>query len=336
LSAAAAVAVIAVLIATLVSPSSSHRSAPAVHTPTTHTSAPDRAAPTCPTKLTGAPPTVPAPPTKGLDATDRLVPAEAPLHAVVCRYGADQARDGRTKPSKNADPVSATGARQLTGGLNAIPADLLLPPRSADFACAGVGIGAHADYLMGLSYPTGTIWLTSPSVDDCTESGNGRFTTYGAFGDQMASAFASGRWTSKSPPPASQLEQNPCLGGIGRLGQERSMVPDSPVSITACLATARKYADYLPVKSATVPDVPRLVALLNGPSTTTEKTNGYGCPHPNGDQYELVVRYASGPDVWIRVNSGCETLVTNGNLAIPASASAQIQPLIAMLRKLVG
>jgi len=176
---------------------------------------------TCPQVHEGAAPWVPADP-QGVDGRSRLVPPQTPQSALVCAY--DGFNDGEQKG------WALTDSRELSGGLDQLATDLTLRPRySGGGGCTQMG-GPQVDYLLGLSYPDGVVWVsTAQEPNNCVASSNGVFRT-GNLGDQVAAAHAAGAWPL-APPPAVA----PCADPLrGRLGQETTLVPDGVTSVDIC------------------------------------------------------------------------------------------------------
>jgi hypothetical protein len=255
----------------------------------------------CPQVHTGAPPWVPDLP-RGVDGRSRLVPPQAPVRAVVCAYA-----------GMNTDPEQAgwalTSGQELTAGLDGLADDLTLAARrTAPVACPAVG-GPQVNYLLGLTYQTGTLWLsTADDPGQCSLASNGLFTANG-IGKAVATAYDAGRWTGIPPD-----DTVPCGGGVqlGRLGQDAALVPSGAVSAEICRGNG--------------PSV-RLTSGFNGlvdalNQLPTEPA-GYQC-HTDGNVvgYQLLFRYAMGPPVLIRIFAGCRPAIMNGSLGANDASTA--------------
>jgi hypothetical protein len=246
---------------------------------------------------------LPAARADALTVSDRLVPTTAPVHAVVCAYLHGNA--GRL-----------TGSNVLDSGLAAIPDTLAwLPPEAADVGCLDYIAPTDGDsYLIGLSYPTGTMWVAAPG-DHCLGASNGRFATHTHVATEASSAYRTGRWT----PPV-QTQMYGCPVTPGRLGQERVLVPGTPVSVLVCATGGGQFSPHSGVstsRAGTTADAVSLVAALN--ALPTQPDNGvYKCLVPkfgNPGTYIAVFGYRAGPPVAVSIPGGCG--IANGNLQAP-------------------
>jgi hypothetical protein len=261
---------------------------------------------TCPAKYLGSamsPWWVPAKPV-GFDGRSRLVPPQAPTRAVMCWY-------------RSNDPRGLSGKRELTAGLAQLATDLTWLPyefHGQKILCGLVGSPYVDDYLIALSYPGGgTIWVsTQQDPNDCTGTSNGQYLSASNSGPQFAASYAAGSWVPAPPPPGVDTT-DPCstLPQGGRRGQETVMVPPTPVSVLVCNGRTESWD----VTEGLGP----LVAALNAASTHVgnEFCPG-GAPHTRF--YDLVFRYAVGPDVDVFVFAGCAPGIGNGSLSADATA----------------
>jgi hypothetical protein len=280
--------------------------------PTSASKPPTVAALACPSALprpkAGSPdlPWVPAKP-HNVDGTSRMVPLERPSRVVVCPY-----IDPRS-------PAGRSGSAVLSGDLQGVADDLAwTPPAVAGSgqACTAVALPTDGDgYLIGLSYPGGGFVWVSASANHCSGSGNGVFNSPAHLSGFAKRWYQAGHWVAGTAPTCRSL-------GAGRLGQQKQMVPGSPVSVTACNVDGGKTGPTRPA-SATV--VRQLIAALNAsPSTPWQPT----C-QPTGStfrDYNLQFAYSQGPPVTISVTSGCTPGVVNGSLQ--AGGASAILPLI--------
>lgn len=278
------------------------------------------AALTCPTtyRHASAPTTgwVPADPT-GIDGTKRLAPNETPRQAVVCAY-------------LGPDVGSITGERALTGDLGPVTETLTWQPRplpGQGRACVQyLAMTDGDDYLIGLTYADGTEWVSVPG-DHCKGATNGEFETQANLRAYADDAYTSGHWsTTVSTRNA---------GGFfspGRLGQETTMVPDGAVSLTVAFSAPPE--QIVPrSRSATFgnkDDFAGLVRTLNSAASTA--SNGE-CDPQRGSfagawTWTLQFHYPVGPDVTVRVGTGCHP-IDNGSLQ--ADNDAELVPLIEKL-----
>ncbi|MHB8736935.1 MAG: hypothetical protein ACYC6M_16650, partial [Terriglobales bacterium] len=117
--------------------------------------------PTSPIDLYPLPPAGP----RALRVTDRLVPLTIPVRALVCAY-------------VHPDFHALAGSRVVDTGLANVPAALAWSPRQTGYlpCTANLAITDSDLYLIGLSYPSGTLWIAAPD-NHCLGSSNGHFTT---------------------------------------------------------------------------------------------------------------------------------------------------------------
>lgn len=299
LPAVAAAAVIAVSGAVVAiahlngSPTASQKSpAPAHHSAASNTSA------DCPAQYDTAAsdPWVPDGP-EGVDAASRMVPDETPTSVRVCAY-------------LHGDDGALTGDRALQGDLDAVTQTLTWLPRGTNsFPCAAyLAVTDGDNYLIGLSYADGRVWVAAPG-NHCDGASNGEFRTtmnLMAFAD---AAYTSGRWDPNAGQPA---HPSPCsMSDAGRLGQDQTFVPDAPRGLTICAGPDGQ--DEIGSNFNPAP----FAAVLNH-LTTTADTGAYDCAQAGGtprNVYNLRFSYLEGPDVVVQILDGCTPAVVNHNLA---------------------
>ena len=188
--AAAAAAVAALVGLTFALGPGQNRGAPSASSLSSTAASSTTASPlTCPTKYVHAMRGklwVPAPP-RGVDATAHLAPDETPAHVVVCAY---------VTPTS----LALTGAKQLTGDLAATTATLTRLPRhdpSPARVCATYMTPADSEnYLIGLTFSRGTLWVSVPG-QHCQGASNGVFDTDQNLRDYAAASYRSGRWSQR-------------------------------------------------------------------------------------------------------------------------------------------
>lgn len=269
---------------------------------------------TCPDDVdeTSDTPWVPAPPST--ETPGRLVPDADPVEAVVCRY----------------TPEGEVEQRGLTDGLDRIRHDLLLPEElpGQSRPCTLIG-GRNVPHLLYLRYADGDLWVSATQEpNSCTDTGNGEFVSSVHLGDRLAAAYDAGAW-----PPAPQPDG--CLiSRAGRLGQEKTLVPDGWESLVVCrkqppLEPPAPAEPARPAPRELAPDAAARVAdLLNALSGTPDAS---ACSGPAGNGYDLLFRYADGPPVhlwWLR---DCDPPLHNGSLQATPTDS-QSDELEALLR----
>jgi hypothetical protein len=151
------------------------------------------AAPACPAKYQATNSVwVPAQP-QGVDGQSGLVPKSAPSAAVICAY-------------LHPDNGALTGSHALTGSLAAIPATMGSAPAKTDSAilpCPQYFRAVDADdYLIGLAYPGGQLWVAVPRFH-CSGASNGEFTTTTNLGDTVNAWYEAGAATAVASPSQS-------------------------------------------------------------------------------------------------------------------------------------
>ena len=263
----------------------------------------------CPARYAHPAPWVPAKP-HGVPARERLAPRRVPRSAVICGY------DG-----SNIGPAAGwklSGRRVLRGSLAGLSAELTWQPRKhpgQDFACTEVG-GTQVNYLIGLTYPgRGRLWVAATrDPNDCVDSSNGEFTSFGVIGGLVTRAFKSGRWPARHPASCHDA------GTGGRLGQDRAMVPPGATSVSICgghggPTLTSGYAG--------------LAAALNALPAKASDRQCSMAPGHHGRSYSLLFGYGEGPVVRVNVSSGCFPAIDNGSLQ--SGSARAIVPIISRL-----
>ena len=231
----------------------------------------------------------------GFDGAARLVPLQAPARAIVCAYIGPRS------------PAGKSGSALLTDDLSGVMNDLAwVPPAPAAGACTSNLLLTDSDYyLIGLSYPGATVWVAA-SGDHCGGSSNGVFSSRANVSSQALSWYKAQRWA------ATPVSNDACKrSGFGRLGQQSSMVPGHPVSVSVCelSATDGGKATQRTETSGVERFTNALGALKTSPDGGACKPNGQ--PFTN---YSLVFGYAEGPPVNVDVFSSCRPAIHNGSL----------------------
>jgi hypothetical protein len=254
-----------------------------------------------------------------LDVSDRLAPTATPAQAVVCAY-------------LHGDAGALTGSRVLDGGLAALPDTLAWLP-SGDAAtrpCAAYLGAADGDsYLVGLSYPHGTTWVTAPG-NHCLGSSNGRFLTSTHVATDAAAAYRAGRWT----PPAPTLADG-CPTTPGRLGQEKTLVPDAPISVLVCQnfphhSVSAGFENRS--RAGTSADLAALMTALNAlPTEPDGQLSNCGVTDSVVPvaTYRIVFSYGVGPSVAVSIAPDCLPAVSNGSLQ--ATVASGLVPIVARI-----
>jgi hypothetical protein len=262
----------------------------------------------CPRTYARVAPWVPAGPS-GVNARARLVPLRPPSTAVICAY------DGSNIGS--AAGWALSGRRRLAGGLRALVAQLAWQPAripGQDIACTLIG-GTQVNYLIGLTYRGGgRLWVAATQdPNSCVRSSNGQFVSIGVVGAWVTKAFKAGRW------PRPRLVSCHSAGpGVGRLGQDKAMVPPGSMSVTICGRGGRT------VTSGFQP----LVSALNALPTRVS-TRGCSMTTRHGPTYRLLFSYRQGPAVQVNIEGNCVPQVDN--LGLQSDSAGTIVPIIERL-----
>lgn len=124
----------------------------------------------------------------GVNGKKRLVPDTKPGHATVCRYPT------AGNPTERSQDTRLSGRRTLGGDLRAVTRTLSKTPGGSpdEQTCRNGQGGDSESYLMGLTFPTGVIWVSAPG-DECLGSTNGEFHT-ASVRPQLRSAYHAGAW----------------------------------------------------------------------------------------------------------------------------------------------
>ena len=252
---------------------------------------------------------VPAVP-RGFDGAARLVPLQAPARAIVCAY---------IEPRS---PAGKSGSVLLAGDLSGVMNDLAwVPPAPAVGACTDNLLLTDGDYyLIGLSYPGATVWVAATG-NHCGGSSNGVFSSRASLSSQALSWYKAQRWA------ATPVSDNACKrsGLFGRLGQQGSMVPGHPISVSVCEVGA---ADGGKATQRTETSVVERFTSALGALRTSPTTGATACKQDKQifTDYILLFGYAEGPPVNVDVNPSCRPAIDNGNLQ--ANDPTTVVPLI--------
>ena len=246
---------------------------------------------------------------RGFDGAARLVPLQAPARAIVCAYIGPRS------------PAGKSGSVLLTGDLSGVMNDLAwVPPAPAAGACTDNLLLTDGDYyLIGLSYLGATVWVAATG-NHCGGSSNGVFSSRASLSHQALSWYKAQRWA------ATPVSNNDCKGsGFGRLGQQSSMVPGHPISVSVRDAGAADCGEATQRTETSV--VERFTSAL-GALRTNPITGSTACKQDKQEftDYILLFGYPEGPPVNVDVNPGCRPAIDNGNLQ--ANDPTTLVPLI--------
>lgn len=258
----------------------------------------------------------------GFDPGDALAPAQAPRRALVCLYAAGTNAEPAPPPRPLSDEL------ELTDGLAQVATDLSGAPESGSFdGCGEVG-GPLTHQLVGLEYPTGTVWVSATDeANACVLGSNGDFTTDGAVGRQVAKAVADGGWVVPT-----QGERPVCgaTEAVGRAGVDSELVPADPVALWVCRVDTdvpgRSSGTFAVLRA----DRPRLLAALRA-LPTRAASGDLLCVDDTADRWQVEARYERGAPVVLDVTSGAcgpGGVVSNG--ALEADVSDEV---VALLRR---
>lgn len=266
----------------------------------------------CPARYAKQAPWLPARPA-GVDGRSRLVPQQTPSSALICAYNG-------SNTAKQQAGWALSGRRSLAGNLAVLARQLTWQPRQVPgqkIACTLMG-GAQTNYLIGLSYPGGgRLWVAATAEpNECVNASNGEFTSNGTIGPEVTKAFTSGRWPARQP-----VSCNKSYPEIGRLGQDRAMVPAGPTSLTICAPRAR---------NTITSGYEALVLALNRLPARPSTRACSGSPGP-GSFYQLLFSYAEGPPISVDIVVGCHPEIDN--LGLQSASANSVMPIIQRLLK---
>lgn len=267
-------------------------------------------------------PAVPAPPPA--DFAGSLVPDQVPTAVTICRYA--DTSPGSGSASASSEPDGLQGERELLGGLENLPADLAVPAGLEIGLCTAIG-GAVIPYLVRLTYPAGTVWLSTMSeVNGCSLVSNGEFTSPVYVAGQVARSYDAGSWVPDAPrdggPTPSACGSTPS----GRAGAERDLVPAGWTGLSLCEGSGSAQTSR-PVSDDRAGAVTDLLNALD--SEPGEGGFGASCSDQlkvEGDDdrsRSLHWRYPTGRDVVVVPFIGCDPPLGNGSLSADATAEQQ-------------
>ncbi|RBQ14274.1 hypothetical protein DP939_41395 [Spongiactinospora rosea] len=229
-------------------------------------------------------------------AGEALVPG-VPVKAMICAY-----------PGVNDKPGGErlAGTRTLTAGVRAMARDIAWTPIGTGRGVCTAMAGPMTNYLVRFAYPDGSaLWLGSAEeVNSCAITTNGTVASGSYIGAYITAAYRTGTWR-----PVRQTDA--CQGTTGRRGQEDTMVPGEPVSVTVCRRTS-------PVETATrlrygAREAAALAEALNAPRARESEHGCSGGPDDAVD-FRLVFGYRDGPPVDVTFTPGCAPPIDSGTL----------------------
>jgi hypothetical protein len=264
-------------------------------------------------------PVTPPTATGRVDTGARLVPTDVPREALICAY----------QPASHlTTSVPLSGSKRLpAAGLPALAENLAYLPGRAPGErrpCTTIGYARPATYLVRLGYRGATVWVaTQVDPNACVDTTNGRFRSPTYVGDQVDAAFRTGAWAPPEPRPESAgAACSPPRAG--RLGQERVLVPDTPVAVDICTGST---AGRVTARDG----VDDLAAAFNRLPT---RSSDNGCSAPRwiiSPSYLVVFHYAQGPPVLVRVDTWCDPPIDNSSLQ--STDAAPVVPLLKQLHR---
>jgi hypothetical protein len=255
---------------------------------------------------------------KGVDGRSRLVPQELPAHVVVCGYLEE-------------NTTALTQQRQLTGDLSIIPATFSWLPGSdmASAYCAGyLGPYVPGNYLFGISYPDGTVWISAPR-QTCDGASNGQFMAADNLSQYARDALSTGTWQLAGPKT---VDGCPAPTTSGRLGQETALVPDIPISVQVCAFPRRDSSPPVVGRVMTGAVVHTLVDALG--SLPTKRWIPLNCPvtpGSNSQTYVATFSYSLGPPLQLTIAPACGDAVYNGSLQASDGGAMILEQVQALL-----
>jgi hypothetical protein len=252
-----------------------------------------------------------------VDTEGRLAPDRLPTHAVVCFYRGSGKRG--QPPSK---PL--TGAKQLSGSLNALVDTVAYVPHkiASQARCPTSLREDNSYYLLGLTYVDGHEWIdAAEDVCAAVPTTNGSYDSSAFLSEPLRSAYRAGSW------PTTDGDQPCAAKGVGRMGQETSLVPANSTSVDLC-----KLSGNLTVVGHARPAVDAAAEALNKLPTSPMTGGGcFGWYASPGAAYRLVFHYDAGADavVLVETSKDCVNPVSNGSLR--SSDASAVIPLLDQL-----
>lgn len=265
-------------------------------------------------------------PANRLPSTQALVPTATPDTAVVCRYPIDPVTFGpnTAPPGARPYPIPAPpsggvlwGRVVLTSGLDTLVADLATAPRDTGVprACTAIG-GGRTAYLLGLEYAGRVVWVRSDvEPNHCEGSTNADFRSSSGLGDVFAAAFTGKSWAGIAALNAKTTGCYPRVA-FGQMGQESSLAPGEPVSVTICATPAYdpngsvSSSDPQPAQPSVRLSADKAAAVLRALRALPGAPTTHGCQGPaegklRPTSYRVVLDYADGGSVYVDVLPGC-------------------------------
>jgi hypothetical protein len=257
----------------------------------------------CPSSLEDAAgTTVPQKP-QGTDGSARLLPQRVPVSLVLCGYPVMDI--GATTPLAAPYPLKtrtvATEAQR-----SALVEELTWAPRSnlRPRACTAMA-GNETAYLVGASYGDAVVWVAAKDdANACSTATNGDFVSGAPLGVLLARAVG-----AKGRPTVAEESCN--LRSWGRLGDDRSLAPDGGPTVVIC----RQGVDgSMRARALDAGQSAEVVTALRALSTRPTGQTCQGSGKASDSRFTLVLRYAVGPGVQVRVDPGCDPAVLGTNL----------------------
>lgn len=246
---------------------------------------------------------VPAAPTAD-GARRRVVPAEIPRSAVLCKYA-------------GAAPSRLEGAKDL-GGVELIADDLNLPLETDRPRGTCQLYRPAAPYLLRLDYPSGVVWVTTLAEGNmCAEVTNGAATSPLHISGDFAAAYGAGRWGV-----AADREGDSCAGRFGRAGEEHDVLPPGAITLRVCDRTRgslSRITDPLAIA--------RVAALLNSAPTPPGDGSCKGLPTLT---HLLAADYERGRSVDIPIFQGTSCGPSAGPATLTDAQLAQLLALVGL------
>lgn len=251
-----------------------------------------------------------------VDTEGRLAPDRLPTHAVVCFYRGSGKRGQRpTKP--------LTGSKPLAGSFNALVDTVAYVPRKIA-SQARCPKSLHEDssyYLLGLTYVDGHEWIdATEDVCAAAPTTNGSYDSSAFLSEPLRSAYRTGSW------PTATTDQPCAANGVGRTGQETSLVPSGATSVDICKIIGTFTVGHVHTDSDSV------AGVLNKLTTAPMTGNGcFGWYATEGHTYRLVFHYDVGADavVFLETSKDCVNPISNGSLR--SSETLAVIPLLDQL-----
>jgi hypothetical protein len=165
--------------------------------------------------------------------------------------------------------------------------------------------GKETAYLVGAAYGDAIVWVAAKAdANACSTASNGDFVAGAPLGVLLDETLG----TQRRPTVA---EERCRTRSWGRLGDDRSLAPDGGPTVVVCRDGADGAANAKALDAGQSAEVVTALRAL-GTRPTDQTCQGSG--RVRASRFTLVLRYAVGPPVSVRVDPDCAPSVMGSNL----------------------